>query len=186
MTEQRNIPVTHTERVEFGTTAKDKKAKHICETCGSEMKYDRHSKKWLCPSCLYGAFLTDQAQRAAVKRYRQSEKGITAEKKYEQSEKGKTARERYLKSEKYKQRRREYNQRLKESLAIARAAMLPRAKAITREEKLVPLIDDIREFTQTSKHPPKAADVIEWAEDEYGTLITEIEAETFIKRASRE
>jgi len=162
--------------------------KHLCPTCGSEMKYDRHSRSWLCPQCLLGAFLTDQAQRASVKRYRQSEKGIAAEKKYEQSEKGKIARERYLKSEKYKQRRREYNQRLKESLAIARAGLAgqPRAKAITREEKLATLIDAIREYQQMSKRPPSVSDVIEWAEDEHQVKITPTEAQEFIKRASHQ
>jgi len=154
-----------------------------CETCGGELKYDRHSKSYVCPACLYGAFLTDQAQRESIKRYRTSEKGIAAEKKYEQSEKGKIARQRYLKSEKYKQRRREYNERLKESLAIARAAHLPRAKAETREERLVPLIDDIREFIQTSKHAPATQDVVGWAEDEYQTKITATEAEGFIQQA---
>ena len=165
-----------------------KTQKHICNVCGSEMKYDRHSRKWLCPACLLGAYLTDQAQRASVKRYRQSEKGIAAEKKYEQSEKGKIARERYLKSEKYKQRRREYNQRLKESLAIARAGLAgqPRAKAITREEKLATLIDAIREYQQMSKRPPSVSDVIEWAEDEHQVKITPTEAQEFIKRASHQ
>jgi len=163
-----------------------KTQKHICETCGTEMKYDRKSKTYVCPSCLYGAFLTDQAQREAVKRYRQSEKGIAAEKKYEQSEKGKIARERYLKSEKYKQRRREYNQRLKESLAIARKALAgqPRAKAITREEKIVPLIDEIREYQQMSKRLPSPSDVIEWAADGHQTNLSLNEAEQLIKRAS--
>ena len=156
---------------------------HLCETCNEPMTYSRKLRKWVCEKCLYGAFLTDQAQREAVKRYRQSEKGAAAEKKYEQSEKGKTARERYLKSEKYKQRRREYNERLKESLAIARRAMLPRAKALTREEKVLPLIDDIREFIASSKHTPLPSDVIEWAEDEYQTKISTAEAEIFIKQA---
>jgi len=160
-----------------------KKIKQTCKTCGGELKYDRHSKSYICPACLYGAFLTAQAQAESVKRYRQSEKGVAAEKKYEQSEKGKIARQRYLKSEKYKQRRREYNQRLKESLAIARAAHLPRAKAATREEKLVPLVADIREFFETSKHMPIPSDVVEWAEDEYQTKISLTEAEAFIKQA---
>ena len=160
-----------------------KTTKRTCDVCGGELKYDRHSRKWLCPACLYGAFLTDQAQRESIKRYRTSEKGIAAEKKYEQSEKGKIARERYLKSEKYKQRRREYNQRLKESLAIARQAHLPRAKALTREERLVPLVDDIREFVQTSKHTPSTSDVVGWAEDEYRIKISPTEAENFIKQA---
>ena len=161
-----------------------KKQKPTCKTCGTEMKYDRKLRKWVCPQCLYGAFLTEQAQREAIKRYRQSDKGIAAEKKYEQSEKGKVARERYLKSEKYKQRRREYNQRLKESLAIARQAMLPRAKAITREEKVAPLIDDIKEFARTAGHAPAPQDVIEWAADSYQTELSIADAQTFIKRAT--
>lgn len=161
------------------------KVTHICETCGTEKKYDKKSRKWLCPTCLYGAFLTDEAQREAVRRFRSSDKGKAAEKRYEESEKGKAARERYFKSEKYKQRRREYNQRLKESLAIARKAMLPRAKAITREEKLVPLIDAIKEFTSISKRAPEPTDVIEWAWDEYQVKITAQEAESFIKRAQK-
>ena len=156
---------------------------HTCDTCGGELKYDKHSRKWMCPACLYGAFLTAQAQAESVKRYRQSEKGVAAEKRYEQSEKGKVARERYLKSEKYKQRRREYNERLKESLAIARQAHLPRAKAETREEHLVPLIDDIREFFETSKHMPTPQDVVGWAEDEHQTKISSNEAEALIKQA---
>ena len=165
---------------------KNRKKKHICDVCSSEMKYDRHSRRWLCPACLYAAFLTDQAQRAAVKRYRQSEKGVAAEKKYEQSEKGKIARTRYLKSEKYKQRRREYNERLKESLAIARKAMLPRAKALTKEEKLATLVDAIKEYQQMSKRLPAISDVIEWAEDEHQVKITTAEAQEFIKRAQQD
>ena len=159
------------------------KEKQICNACGGELKYDRHSKSYICPACLYGAFLTAQAQAESVRRYRGSEKGIAAEKRYEQSDKGKIARERYLKSEKYKQRRREYNQRLKESLAIARQAHLPRAKAETREERLVPLIDDIREFFETSKHMPASQDVVDWAENEYQTKISLTEAEVFIQQA---
>ena len=160
------------------------KARKVCEKCGSVLKYDRRSKTYICPTCLYAAFLTDQAQRESVKRYRQSEKGKTAEKKYEQSEKGKTARDRYLKSEKYKQRRREYNQRLKESLAIARKAMLPRAKALTKEERMRDLVDAIKEYRQMSKRLPSPDDVIEWAEDEHRIKITTAEAQEFIKRAS--
>jgi len=162
------------------------KAKHICPTCEAVMKYDRKLKQWYCPECLHGAYLTDLAQREAVKRYRQSGKGKEAEKKYEQSGKGKVARERYLKSEKYKAARKRYNERLKESLAIARKAMLPRAKAITREEKLVPLVDEIREFIQRVKHLPKPADVVVWAEDIHQVKISTTEAEQFMKRAQRE
>ncbi len=156
-----------------------------CDKCNAQLEYNRKLKTWYCPECLHGAFLTDQAQREAVKRYRQSIKGKATEKKYEQSDKGKLARERYLKGGKYKQRRKEYNLRLKESLAIARAAMLPRAKALSREERLVPLVDDIREFIQASKHSPKSTDVVEWAQDEYHTKITESEAQKFIEHAHK-
>ena len=162
--------------------------KHICEKCGSKMKYDRRSKTYLCPSCLYGAFLTDQAQRACVKRYRESEKGKDAEKRYEQTEKGKIARERYLKSEKYKQRRKEYNERLKESLAIARAGLAgqPRAKAPTREEKLITLVDAVQEYHQLTKRWPSPSNVMGWAEDEHQVKITPAEAQEFIRRAQHE
>ena len=158
---------------------------HICPTCDKPMTYSRKLKKWICEPCLYGAFLTDQAQREAIKRYRQSEKGKETEKRYEQSKKGKVARERYYKSAKYKEARKRYNERLKESLAIARQAMLPRAKALTREERLLPLIDDIREFIATTKRSPSPSDVAVWAEDEYQTKIPNSVAESLIKQAQR-
>ena len=165
------------------------KVERLCETCGEPLTYSRKLRKWICEKCLYGAFLTDQAQREAVKRYRQTEKGKEAEKKYEQSGKGKTARERYLKSEKYKQRRREYNQRLKESLAIARAAQLERPKKITAEEKLVTdehaaLIQDIREYIDSSNRLPTIDNVKTQAE-EYGLKLTDEQAHELIRRAQQ-
>ena len=169
--------------------ATDDSKKRICDKCGEPLKYSRRLKKWICEQCLYGAFLTDQAQREAVKRYRQSEKGTTAEKKYEQSEKGKTARERYLKSDKYKQRRREYNQRLKESLAIARAAELERAVALTKGEETLAderaaLIQDIRGYIDTSSRLPAVESVKTQAED-YGLKLTDEQARELIQRAQR-
>ena len=168
---------------------KTPKEKQTCPTCGSELKYSRKLRKWVCEQCLYGAYLTDQAQREAIKRYRTSEKGKESEKKYEQSDKGKTARERYLKSEKYKQRRREYNQRLKESLAIARSAELERARAFTPEEVLLAddraaIIQDIREFIDSMNKIPTIANVKTQAE-EYGLKLTDEQARELIQRAQR-
>lgn len=97
-----------------------KKITQPCERCGTILKYSPRKKAWYCPDCLHGAYLSDLAQKAAQKRYRKSTKGKTAEKNYEQSPKGKTSRDKYLKSDKYKLRRKEYNERLKESLRIAR------------------------------------------------------------------
>jgi len=165
------------------------KEKHICETCGGEMTYSRKLRKWVCEQCLYGAYLTDQAQREAVKRYRESEKGKASEKKYEQSEKGKTARERYLKSDKYKQRRKEYNQRLKESLAIARTAELERAKAVTPAEREATdrhaaLIQDIREYIDTSNRLPTVEAVKTQAED-YNLKLSDEQTRELIQRAQK-
>lgn len=170
------------------TNAKPKK--RICPTCGGEMTYSRKLRKLVCEACLYGAFLTDQAQRESVKRYRQTDKGREAEKKYEQSKKGKTARERYLKSEKYKQRRREYNQRLKESLAIARAAELERAKKITTAEataadEQASLIQDIREYIDLRGHTPSPEDVKTWADTEYNLRLTVEQARELTQRAQK-
>lgn len=99
-----------------------KREEQPCERCGSALKYSPRKKVWYCPDCLHGAYLSDLAQKEAQKRYRQSQKGKKAEKKYEQTDKGKVTRDKYLKSAKYKQRRKEYNDRLKESLRIAREA----------------------------------------------------------------
>jgi len=161
-----------------------KPKKRVCEKCGTELKYSRKLRKWVCPSCTLSAYLTDQAQRASVRRYRQSEKGIDAAKRYEQSEKGKVARKRYLSSEKYKQRRREYNQRLKESLAIARAAQLPRNRKATEKEikdKWNALARDIKD-SMNLKMRPSVSDVITWAED-YGLKPTNAEAQNLINTA---
>jgi len=159
----------------------------ICTVCGGPLTYSRKLRKWICEQCLYGAFLTDQAQREAVKRYRQSEKGKEAEKKYEQSEKGKTARERYLKSEKYKAARRQYNLRLKESLAIARQAELARPKRFAEVEEVLleeraALIQDIKEYIDGRGVPPTVANVRSQAGD-YGIELTDDEALELIKRA---
>lgn len=164
------------------------KKKYLCPTCDTEMTYSRKLRKWVCEQCLYGAYLTDQAQREAVKRYRLTEKGKESEKKYEQSEGGKTARGRYLKSEKYKAARKRYNQRLKESLAIARQAELERTKKITEAEMLrdehAAVIQDIREFIDTYGREPAPKKVIAQAR-EYNIELTHEGAAELIKRARR-
>ncbi len=165
------------------------KQKRLCPTCEEPLTYSRKLRRWICEECLYGAFLTDQAQREAVKRYRQTDKGKEAEKKYEQSDKGKTARERYLKSDKYKQRRREYNQRLKESLAIARAAHLERPKAVTAEEILATderasLMQDIREYIDSQNRLPSIENVKTQAKD-YGLELTDEQVRELIRRAQK-
>jgi len=166
------------------------KTKKTCKTCGTTLEYNRRTKTYFCPQCAYGAFLTDQAQRDAVKRYRESEKGRDSEKKYEQSEKGRTARERYLKSDKYKQRRKEYNQRLKESLGIARAAELDRAKKLTPAEgeavdEFAALVQDIREYIDSSNRVPSPADVRTWAEEEYKLKLTDEQARELLQKAQK-
>ena len=170
--------------------AKEPKGPRLCPTCEGPLTYSKKLRKWICEQCLYGAYLTDQAQREAVKRYRESEKGRASEKKYEQSEKGKTARERYLKSEKYKQRRREYNQRLKESLAIARAAMPERAKALTPAEVVVTdehaaLIQDIREYMDSYGRLPAPDAIKASAFDDYELKLSDDQVRELIQRAQK-
>jgi len=148
------------------------KPKQICSIHNIPLKYSQKHRTHYCKECLYASFLTHQAQQDAVKRYRQSEKGKAAEERYEKSPKGKAARERYLKSEKYKQRRREYNERLKESLQIARLALAETATRITKAEEvaadeLASLIQDIREYIDVFGVSPSHSEVIKWARDTY-------------------
>ncbi len=158
------------------------KEKKVCLEHSTPLTYNRKHKMWFCKTCLYGSFLTHQTQQAAVKRYRQSDKGKAAEKKYEQSEKGKTARERYLKSDKYKQRRKEYNQRLKESLQIARLAH----REITTKEtpaeerkgdKLQDLARELRRFYDFRGILPTTTKIIEWAKADYDITMTPAEVD---------
>lgn len=162
--------------------------KKVCPTHNEPLIYSREQKKHYCKTCLYGAYLTYQTQQAAVKRYRQSEKGRAAEKRYETSERGKTARDRYLKSEKYKQRRAEYNERLKESLRIARQAHLERAVKHTevetqRDEGLLSLVQDIQEYFDTFNTPPSTAIVIRWAKSAHKLDISPNKAAELITKA---
>lgn len=174
----------------IATDEPNDKDKHICPIHNVPMEYIRKFRKHYCKECLHAAFLTAQAQQAAVKRYRQSEKGKKSARKYEQSEQGQVARTKYLKSEKYKQRRREYNQRLRESLQIARLAHLDQASAEKdverqRTEEFMPLVQDIREFLDAMGHTPLPSRVAKWSEDLYGIPITNLKAAELIVRAQR-
>jgi len=162
----------------------------ICTVHGTPLKYSRKARKYYCPECLYSSFLTHQAQQEAVKRYRQSEKGKASERKYELSEKGQAAREKYLKSEKYKQRRREYNERLKESLRIARIAREEKATTekeveVRRTSELMPLIQDIHEYADIMGRLPSPREVIVWARDAYKTSLPLDKAIELLRRAQR-
>lgn len=166
------------------------KTEHVCPSHSTPMKYNRKLKMWYCSACLQAAYVSYQAQQEAVKRYRGSEKGKTAQGRYEESEKGQTARQRYLHSEKYKTARRAYNQRLKESLAIARAAKLERTsteRAVerTRTDISSTLIQDIQEYLDTMGRRPSTTEVKEWSYDIYQTPITTERAKDLIETASK-
>jgi len=166
------------------------KQEKTCKIHNIPLKYSEEQKVHYCPKCLQAAYESWQSQQEAVKRYRDSEKGKTAQEKYEKSEKGQTARQRYLKSEKYKERRKEYNQRLKESLIIARAAKLERPTVERDVERirvteLSPLIQDILEYQDTMGKNPTTTEVKEWAMDVYKTAITAGRAKALIEEASK-
>lgn len=166
------------------------KEKQICPIHNKPLKYSRKLKMWYCSDCLFSAHLTYLAQREAVKRYRRTEKGKEAEEKYEKSAKGKLARDRYLKSEKYKLRRKEYNQRLKESLQIARAVLTESATREKVEEKqrteeLLPLIQDIREYADTLGKLPSTHEVAKWAKDTYGLDLSPSRVTELLHKASK-
>ena len=143
--------------------------------------------KYYCKDCLYSSFLTASAQSAAVTRYNHTEKHKTAEKAYE--DKNPTAREKYLHSEKYKARRREYNERLAESLRIARQAHLERAQSTKvveykQKEDFAELIENIREWSDSQgNRRPSAKNVVKWALDDFDKKISLDQASTIIDRA---
>ena len=143
--------------------------------------------KYYCKDCLYSSFLTAQAQSAAVARYNHTEKHKTSEKAYE--DKNPSAREKYLHSEKYKARRREYNERLAESLRIARAAHTGRAVSETQatrkqQETFAELIEDIREYADSQgNRKPTAKIVVNWARNDYNKTISLDQAAEIINRA---
>jgi len=166
------------------------KQSHICPSHSTPMKYSRKLRTWYCSECLQRAYESYLAQQEAVKRYRGSEKGKTAQDRYEESEKGQTARQRYLHSNKYKAARRAYNQRLKESLQIARAAKLerPTTERVVeriRTDVLSPLVQEIREYLDVMGRRPSTTEVKEWANDIYETKITTERARELIERASK-
>jgi len=177
-----------TKKTAVGTPEPRKRKKKVCPIHDRPLKYSKEQKTWYCPDCLYSAFLSHQSQQQAVKRYRESDKGKQAQEKYEKSVKGSTARKRYLKSDKYKQRRKEYNQRLKESLAIARAAKIARPHTQTDIERSVIeelslLVQDIREYQDTMGKTPTVEEVMEWASEVYQTPITPERAEELIEKS---
>lgn len=163
---------------------------HISKVCPKHkvpIKTDPEHGEY-CPECLYSSFLTHQAQNAAVRRHNQTDKHKSSEKTYEKSAKGKEARQRYLKSDKYKEARKAYNQRLNESLRIARQAEGERAKALTtvevrRIKENAELIEDIREYFDNRNKAPTTSVVIKWANDSYNIALTSTQAEALIARA---
>jgi molecular chaperone GrpE (heat shock protein) len=163
--------------------------KQLCPKHNIPLTYSRKHKRYFCKECLYASFLTHQAQQASYKKWHQSAKGKASVKKYEQTT-GRAARERYLHSDKYKQRRREYNERLKESLRIARIALAERATREKEEERirtteLAPLIQDIREYIDSLGRTPTSAEVTKWARDAYSLTLSKDRAQELITKALR-
>lgn len=162
----------------------------VCTKHDKALVYHAAKGIWVCPECLYAALLSYEAQRATQKRYQQSEKFKQAQQRYRDTEKGKKAREKYFKSEKYRQRRREYNERLKESLAIARRASIERPRSLKPPEavatsKLSQLIQDIREYIDSFGRAPSVSDVTEWSRDIYSTPITRTKAAELVEIAKQ-
>jgi uncharacterized Zn finger protein (UPF0148 family) len=165
-----------------------KKLTQLCPIHGTPLT--TFEGKELCEKCLFNSHLTYETQRDAIERYNKSPEGRAAAKKYEQSEKGKKTRNKYLKSDKYKLARKAYNERLKQSLAIARAAqgVGQRAKATTAIETHVAttlegLLAEIRDYIDTNLRPPSAKNVVETAKRDYNTVIDIKKAEEMIATA---
>jgi uncharacterized Zn finger protein (UPF0148 family) len=138
--------------------------------------------KLYCPECLRAAAIIQETQKAAQKRWRQSARGKARIKAHEQG-KGKEARSRYLHSTKYKARRKEYNERIKESLQIARAQLHEAAKVepAYTQQKLSALCRDIKDAMSWGRKPP-IQDIITWGKD-YELTITPQQANELIKKA---
>jgi hypothetical protein len=148
--------------------------------------------KEVCEQCLYSSHLTYTTQREAIQRYNKSPEGRAAAKKYEQSDQGKETRNKYLKSEKYKAARKAYNERLRNSLAIARASQSVggRAKAITPVEMhtataLEGLMAEIREYVDSNMRLPTVANVIATAKKDYNQVIDAKKAQELIATATQ-
>jgi hypothetical protein len=154
------------------------------------MKYSPKQKTWYCSECLHAAFLTAEAQKESVKKYQHSKKFKNSQDKYRQSDKGQKARNDYFHSDKYKERRKEYNERLKESLAIARQAHLERTSVqkpveTLRTEEFKPLIQDIREYIDAMGHSPTHHEVVVWAKDTYAMQLPVSKASELIQQAAK-
>ncbi len=148
--------------------------------------------KYYCQKCLFASHLTYETQRQAVERYNKSPEGRAAAKKYEQSDKGKETRNKYLKSEKYKAARKAYNDRLRESLRLARAArgLGERASELTEPElrvatSLEGLVAEIRSYIDENLRPPSVRNVIDTAKRDYNTVIDAKKAEELIETATK-
>jgi len=141
-----------------------------------------HKKKWYCMECLRASAIVHETQQNAQKRWRQSERGKAHIKAHEQT-KGKEARQRYLHSKKYKARRKEYNERIKESLQIARAQL---HEAATVEPGLThfkfdALIRDIKDSMSWGRRPSQQ-EIIEWGRG-YALTITPEQAKELTAKA---
>ncbi len=167
----------------------DRSNKRVCTIHHTPLKLFKG--KWVCELCLRDSDITYQTQREAIERYNKSPEGREAAKKYEQSDKGKETRNKYLKGEKYKAARKAYNQRLKESLAIARAGL---ATGTTTKSAMTPelrktmaldgLIAEIREYINSHSKVPSAKSIIETAKRDYNTTIDEKKAQELIDQVT--
>ncbi len=135
--------------------------------------------QYYCQKCLYSSHLTYETQKQAIQRYNKSPEGRDAAKRYEQSEK-------------YKAARKAYNERLRESLAMARAAQGAgeRAKELTPTElrvatSLEGLIAEIREYIDSNMRPPSLQNVINTAKKDYNQVIDAKKAEELINMAAQ-
>lgn len=143
----------------------------------------RVDSEWYCKTCIYASHLTIEAQKEAQKRWRESERGKQRIREHEQTT-GKEARMRYLHSPKYKQRRKEYNERLKESLEMARAVRKEAMKTLGPEtimQKMSALTRDIKDYMSWGTRP-KLEEIQEWAES-YNLTITPEQALELIQKA---
>jgi len=91
-----------------------------CARCGDPLESENET---FCELCRYTLRQVLESRRESQKRYFASEKGKAALTRYQNSEKGKEAKRRYAKSEKGKEARKRYNERLAESLRIAREGL---------------------------------------------------------------
>jgi len=141
-------------------------------------------KDWYCKSCLHAAHLTNEAQKEAQRRWRQSSRGKQKVREWATGP-GKETRERYLKGPKGMAKRLElrkkYNEQLKEAQAISRAGGHDRGTTFTSEQlsqKLAALARDIWD-TGSWRQKPTVDEVIKNAAT-YGLELTHDQAQKLI------